>query len=67
MLTPQERKLLRERMKNFSTRLRVERTLDRGRCPLVRIEKPGHRRQIVRVDREDLDIALAQLTLLGEL
>jgi hypothetical protein len=67
MLTPRERKLLRERMKNFSTRFRIEQELDRGRTPVVRIEKLGHHRQVVRVHREDFDIALAQLTLLGEL
>ena len=66
-MTEKERTLFRERMKNFSTRLRVEQELDRGRAPVVRIEKLGHHRQVVRVIREDFDIALAQLTLLGEL
>ena len=68
MLTPQERKLLREKIKSKTAfRYLIESRLRNHQSCVVRIERPGNHRAVLSVTQEDLDIALAQLTLLGEL
>jgi len=68
MLTPQERKLLREKIKSKTAfRYMVETRLQNHQICVMRVERPGNHRVVLSITQEDLDIALAQLTLPGEL
>lgn len=68
MLTPQERKLLREKIKSKTAfRYLIESRLRNHQSCVVRVERPGNHRVVLSITQEDLDIVLAQLTLLGEL
>lgn len=68
MLTSQERKLLREKIKsNAAVRYMVETRLQNHQICVMRVEGAGKQRVVLSITQEDLDIALAQLTLLGEL
>ena len=68
MLTPRERKLLREKIKSKTAfRYLVESRLRNHQSCVIRVERPGNHRVVLSITQEDLDIALAQLTLLGEL
>lgn len=67
-MTDNERsKLLRRFREQRSLLLRTQRDLERRPSVIVRVEKPGSHRQVVCVTREDMNIVLGQLTLLGEL
>lgn len=68
MLMPQERKLLREKIKsNAVFRYLIESRLRNHQSCVVRVERANEQRVVLSITQEDLDIALAQLTLLGEL
>ena len=67
-MTDEERKLLREKIKsNAVLRYLIESRLRNRQSCVVRVERSGNHRVVLSITQEDLDIALAQLTLLGEL
>ena len=67
-MTDEERKLLREKIKsNAVFRYLIESRLRNRQSCVVRVERANEQRVVLSITQEDLDIALAQLTLLGEL
>ena len=67
-MTDEERKLLREKIKsNAVLRYLIESRLRNRQSCVVRVERANEQRVVLSITQEDLDIALAQLTLLGEL
>ncbi len=67
-MTDKERKLLREKIKsNAAFRYLIESRLRNRQSCVVRVERANEQRVVLSITQENLDIALAQLTLLGEL
>lgn len=69
MLTPRERKLLREWVRTNPIRREqvMRRALEHRPSVRVNVAPPGRSRRMLAVTANDFNFALAQLTLLGEL